>query len=67
MHATEHLAECEIERTQAALAKRGFMTAVLIMYVTIVLGRCVPMRVAAGVPGGMNKRALLRNQQQEHA
>ena len=67
MHATEYLAECQIERAQAALASRGFMIGVLIMRVAFVFVRSMPTRVAAGVPRGMHKRPLLRNQQQEHA
>lgn len=66
MHATEYLAECQIERAQTALTNRSIMIDVLIMR-AFVFVRSMPTRVAAGVPRGMHERALLRNQQQEYA
>ena len=65
MHATQHLAEREVERAKiplATLVERRFMVGVLAMR-TPLMG----MRIGARMPRSMYERALLRNQQQEHA
>jgi hypothetical protein len=61
MHTTEHLAECQIQRTQIGLAGRDFAGALMIMHMTFV--RMCVMRAAARVPGSVYQRALLRDEQ----
>jgi hypothetical protein len=61
MHTAEHLAECQIQRTQIGLAGRGFAVVLMIMHMTFV--RMCVMRATARVPGGVYQRALLRDEQ----
>lgn len=63
MHAAEHLAECQIQRTQIGLAVRGFTVLFIIMHMAVTVVRMRVACAAARVPGGMYQCALLRDEQ----
>lgn len=64
MHAAEHLAKCQIQRTQIGLACRGFAVLfMIIMHMAIAVVRMRVVCAAARVPGGVYQCALLRDEQ----